>query len=98
MDPGQLAQGPRTLGDRTVEQIPPTELSQVVIDAANALFGSPRAELAREVARKYGFARTGSKLRLPSIQSVQQLLDSGSLLKSLARSELQTSRAAARQA
>ena len=77
----QLAQGPRTLGDRTIEQIPPTELSQVVINAANALFGSPRAELSKEVARKYGFARTGTKIASAIDASVQQLLDSGQLVE-----------------
>ena len=80
-NPGQLAQGPRTLGDRTIEQIPPTELSQVVIDAANALFSSPRSELAKEVARKYGFTRTGTKIASAIDASVQRLLDSGQLVE-----------------
>ena len=81
MDSDQLAQRPRTLGDRAIEQIPPTELSQVVIDAANALFGSPRSELAKEVARKYGFARTGTKIASAIDVSVKQLLDSGQLVE-----------------
>ena len=97
MDPGQLAQGPRTLGDRTVEQIPPTELSQVVIDAAKALFGSPRSELAREVARKYGFARTGSKIASAIDTSVQQLLDSGQLVEEFGKIRVANQSAAAHQ-
>jgi hypothetical protein len=97
MDPDQLAQGPRTLGDRTVEQIPPTELSQVVIDAANALFGSPRSELAKEVARKYGFARTGSKIASAIDTSVQQLLDSGQLVEEFGKIRVVNQPAAARE-
>ena len=81
VNPEQLAQGPRTLGDRTIGQIPPKELGSVVIDAANALFGSPRSELAKEVARKYGFARTGTKIASAIDASVQQLLDSGQLIE-----------------
>ena len=81
MDSDQLAQGPRTLGDRTIDQIPPAELGPVVIDAANALFGSPRSELAKEVARKYGFARTGTKIASAIDASVQHLLDSGQLVE-----------------
>ena len=69
------------MGDRTIDQIPPAELGPVVIDAANALFGSPRSELAKEVARKYGFARTGTKIASAIDASVQQLLDSGHLVE-----------------
>ena len=97
MDPGQLAQRPRSLGDRTVEQIPPTELSQVVIGAANALFGSPRSELAREVARKYGFARTGSKIASAIDASVQQLLDSGQLVEEFGKIRVANQSATVRQ-
>ncbi len=81
VNPEQLAQGPRTLGDRTIEQIPPTELGPVVIDAARALFGSPRGELAKEVARRYGFTRTGPKIAAAIDASVQQLVDSGQLIE-----------------
>ena len=79
--PDQLAQRPRTCGDRHIEQIPPTELNQVVIDTAKALFGSPRTELAGEVARRYGFSRTGTKIASAINVSVQQLLDSGQLVE-----------------
>ena len=85
VNPDQLAQGPRTLGDRTIEQIPPAELNQVVIDAANALFGSPRSELAKEVGRKYGFARTGTKIASAIDASVQRLLDSGQLVEEFSK-------------
>ena len=97
VNPDQLAQVPRTLGDRTVEQIPPTELSQVVIDAANALFGSPRSELAKEVARKYGFARTGTTIASAIDASVQQLLDSGQLVEEFGKIRAANQPAAANQ-
>lgn len=96
-NPDQFAQRPRTLGDRTIEQIPPTELSQVVIDAANALFGSPRSELAKEVARKYGFARTGTKIASAIDASVQQLLDSGQLVEEFGKIRVANQPAAARE-
>ena len=98
VNPDQLAQGPRTLGDRTIDQIPPTELGQVVIDAANALFGSPRSELAREAARKYGFARTGTKIASATDASVQQLLDSGQLVEEFGKIRVANQPAAAREA
>ena len=79
--PDQLAQGPRARGDRTIEQIPPTELEYVVIDAAEALFGSPRTELVREAARRYGFARAGTNIASVIDVVVQQLLDSGQLVE-----------------
>ena len=81
VNPEQLVHGPRTLGDRTVEQIPPTELCPVVVDVAKALFGSPRGELAKEVARRYGFMRTGPKIAAAIDASVQQLVDSGRLVE-----------------
>ena len=96
VNPDQLDQGPRTLGDRTIEQIPPMELSPVVIDAANALFGSPRSELAKEVARKYGFARTGTKIASAIDASVQQLLDSGQLIEEFGKIRVANQPAAAR--
>ena len=95
VNPDQLAQGPRTLGDRTIEQIPPAELNQVVIDAANALFGSPRSELAKEVGRKYGFARTGTKIASAIDASVQRLLDSGQLVEEFSKIRAVTQSAAA---
>ena len=96
-NPDQLAQGPPTLGDRTVEQIPPTELSQVAIDAATALFGSPRSELAKEVARKYGFARTGTTIASAIDASVQRLLDSGQLVEEFGKIRVANQPAAAHQ-
>ena len=96
-NPDQLARGPRTLGDRTIEQIPPTELGPVVIDAARALFGSPRSELAKEVARKYGFARTGAKIASAIDASVQQLLDSGQLVEEFGKVRVANQPAAAHQ-
>lgn len=97
MNPDQLDQGPRNLGGRTIEQISPVELRQVVIDAANALFGSPRSELAKEVARKYGFARTGSKIAFAVDTAVQQMLDSGQLVEEFGKIRVANQPAAARQ-
>ena len=88
VNPDQLAQGPRTLGDRTIEQIPPAELNQVVIDAANALFGSPRSELAKRWEGNMASRGPGRKLRLPSMPRCNGCSIRGSSLKSSAKSEL----------
>ena len=81
VDTDQLTQRPRARAGRGIEQIPPAELEHVVIGVAKTLFGSPRNELAREAAKRYGFTRTGTTIASVIDMSVQQLLDSGHLVE-----------------
>ena len=81
----QLERQPRTLCDRKIEYVPPGELRRVVVETVRAVFGTPRSELVKEVARVYGFSRAGSKINSAISLRVQELCDEELLVEEFGR-------------
>ena len=81
----QLERQPRTPCDRKIEYVPPGELRRVVVETVRAVFGTPRSELVKEVARVYGFARSGAKITSAISLRVEELLDAELLVEEFGR-------------
>jgi len=65
--------------ERTPAHIAPEEVRQAVLDVVSASFGLTRAECVAEVARAFGFERTGSRLRAWAEKAVDAALAEGAV-------------------
>jgi hypothetical protein len=63
----------------TIEYIPMEEMRLAVLHLVEAQFGLPKAELVRETARLFGFARTSADMTDYITNVVDDLIESGEL-------------------
>ena len=67
----QLNREPRAIGDNNIDQVSSSELKSVIARVADA-FRGPRDQLIPEVARAFGFARTGQRI----VERLNEMIDS----------------------